>query len=683
MKKGRWKNLRKALVGSLLMAIMGFMYLTDVNVAYAEEVKIESEEDLIVEEISEEVIDENTGGNINYLELNTKYYIEDFQNGVYTTIPNNGRIKLLIEDVKSINQSKTYDYNIYDNNQETGCVVGRDWKVYTDSMDSGWITMVPGEYRFRLGLSRDELEESSLTILYQPINPLTMECENNDTFDSANILPINTWFEGNYSNMHRNNHDMDYLKLIMEKPGSVEFSLKDMEGNPGKDYFATLCSEDKNGNVEKIDWIKDSWRIRLDKGNYFISVNTFNASGEDEYAIKANVIYEESEKYEQESNNVRSKANIKNINTSYIGNLGTEDDVDWFRFEAPKGWMALEFRIPRQSPERAYNVYLYDSTLNELDAYTTSSDPYYLGDEKLYNYGIYYIKIEKGSGNFVNSDYEVCLKNREYTYLSEITFPYETIEIYENEQKQLKPTLLPSDAVDKKVVWDSSNYGIVSVDSKGKIQGIKAGTAEVKVRALNKYSVSSAVTIIVKKKPKLNKESVSIIAGKAYTLKLNNADGEITWKSSNPSIATVDKNGVIHANKLGTTKVTAKYENMYFFCTITVKPIFKSGTWYASSKNTVYRFKIYSVSGKKFSYYIKMPYQTVSKQYATINSNGKIATSKFKCKDKKTHTLNFTIVNDKIKVVEKTSCKKKVISNYAKSSKSTISRYYYKKSYWE
>ena len=122
---------------------------------------------------------------------------------------------------------------------------------------------------------------------------------------------------------------------------------------------------------------------------------------------------------------------------------------------------------------------------------------------------------------------------------------------------------------------------------------------------------------------------------------------------------------------------------MYFFCTITVKPVFKSGTWYASSKNTVYRFKVYSVSGKKFSYYIKMPYQTVSKQYATINSDGKTATSKFKCKDKKTHTLTFTIMDDKIKVVEKTSCKKKVISNYAKSSKSTISRYYYKKSYWE
>ena len=110
MKKEQWKKLRKALVGSLLMATMGFMYLTGVNVAYAEAVIIESEEEQIVEEILEEgVIDENTGENTNYLELNTKYYIEDFQNGVYTTIPNNGRIKLLIEDVKSINQSKTYD----------------------------------------------------------------------------------------------------------------------------------------------------------------------------------------------------------------------------------------------------------------------------------------------------------------------------------------------------------------------------------------------------------------------------------------------------------------------------------------------------------------------------------------------------------------------------------------------
>jgi hypothetical protein len=69
---------------------------------------------------------------------------------------------------------------------------------------------------------------------------------------------------------------------------------------------------------------------------------------------------------------------------------------------------------------------------------------------------------------------------------------------------------------------------------------------------------------------KLNKSTLSINAGKTYTLKLQNASGTIKWTSSDKSVLTVSK-GKITAKKAGKANVTATYKGKSYKCAVAVK----------------------------------------------------------------------------------------------------------------
>lgn len=68
------------------------------------------------------------------------------------------------------------------------------------------------------------------------------------------------------------------------------------------------------------------------------------------------------------------------------------------------------------------------------------------------------------------------------------------ITLVEGKTKQLKVTITPSNAVDKKVTWTSNNKNVATVDSNGKITGKKAGSATITAKA-NGKTASCIVTV--------------------------------------------------------------------------------------------------------------------------------------------------------------------------------------------
>ena len=83
----------------------------------------------------------------------------------------------------------------------------------------------------------------------------------------------------------------------------------------------------------------------------------------------------------------------------------------------------------------------------------------------------------------------------------------------------------------------------------------------------------------------MNKSSANIVCGKTLTLKasLTGASSAVTWKSSNSSIATVDKAGKITAKQAGSVTITATAAGKSVACKIQV--LFKDVTdskdfWY-------------------------------------------------------------------------------------------------------
>jgi len=73
------------------------------------------------------------------------------------------------------------------------------------------------------------------------------------------------------------------------------------------------------------------------------------------------------------------------------------------------------------------------------------------------------------------------------------------------------------------------------------------------------------------KTPKLNKTKATLYVGQTLQLKLANAKGTVTWKSSRKTVAAVSKKGKVTAKKAGSATITAIDGKKKYTCKITVK----------------------------------------------------------------------------------------------------------------
>lgn len=132
---------------------------------------------------------------------------------------------------------------------------------------------------------------------------------------------------------------------------------------------------------------------------------------------------------------------------------------------------------------------------------------------------------------------------------------------------QLTATITPSNSNDNTVIWDSTNLNVAEVNSSGKVTAIDTGTATITATTFDgKFTAKCEVTVT---KPTvrvtgitINKTAATIEKGEILQLiagtEPTNADNkEITYKSSNTSIAKVDANGKITAVGYGTATITA------------------------------------------------------------------------------------------------------------------------------
>ncbi|MBR4750102.1 MAG: Ig-like domain-containing protein [Abditibacteriota bacterium] len=128
----------------------------------------------------------------------------------------------------------------------------------------------------------------------------------------------------------------------------------------------------------------------------------------------------------------------------------------------------------------------------------------------------------------------------------------------------LTATVKPSGATNKKVTWSSSNTAVATVNS-GTVTGKAPGTAVITARTADggytatcKVTVQQSVTGV-----SLNYGSIVPDVGETRTLiatvkPSDAANKQVTWSSSNTTIATVSSSGVVTAKKAGTCTITVK-----------------------------------------------------------------------------------------------------------------------------
>ncbi len=208
----------------------------------------------------------------------------------------------------------------------------------------------------------------------------------------------------------------------------------------------------------------------------------------------------------------------------------------------------------------------------------------------------------------------------------------QNVTMYIGQTSSVSATVTPENATNKSVTWKSSDTNVVVVDNNGRLDAKKVGTANIIVTTNDGFKTSTVkVTVVAQSIPvtgvKLNTSSMTLSKNGKSILKAtitpsNATNKEVTWKSSNTSVATVDQNGTVTAKNYGTANITVTTNDGKKTATVKVDvpqpPI--SSISISLKSNTVY---VGSTSKADISYY---PTDAANKTVTWTSSDTSVAT---------------------------------------------------------
>lgn len=159
--------------------------------------------------------------------------------------------------------------------------------------------------------------------------------------------------------------------------------------------------------------------------------------------------------------------------------------------------------------------------------------------------------------------------------VADISLDSSTLTVEVGDYVDIKATALNSSSL-KYEVADTS---IATVDTNGRVTGVKVGSTTVKVIDANGKYVECNITVkaasVKTQSITLDKTTLSLEVGGSYTLTAsvvpsNATERDMRWDSSNESVATVN-GGVVSAKSAGVTVITVyNLENKVATCVVTV-----------------------------------------------------------------------------------------------------------------
>ena len=227
-------------------------------------------------------------------------------------------------------------------------------------------------------------------------------------------------------------------------------------------------------------------------------------------------------------------------------------------------------------PENATNKKVIWSSTNESAAIVDQD-----GNVKAVNEASTLISVTTDDGGYI----AICLVNvtKKIIPVTGVTLDKDKLELAKGGIGQLTATVLPEDATNKKVTWKSNDTSVATVDQNGNITAKSAGNTTVTVTTEDGSKIDTCeVTVTENTIPvtgvTLDKDKLELAKGgtgqlTAYVLPENATNKNVTWSSSDPSIATVDQNGNVTAKTAGNVTITVTTDDGGYraSCDVTVK----------------------------------------------------------------------------------------------------------------
>ena len=149
-----------------------------------------------------------------------------------------------------------------------------------------------------------------------------------------------------------------------------------------------------------------------------------------------------------------------------------------------------------------------------------------------------------------------------------------SVEMTVGTSHKLTATVLPENATEKGVVWESKDESIATVDQEGLVSAVKEGSTQIIVSTAN-GNFSTYCSVTVKKTGAdvsgitIDKDELKLTVGNSFRLTAtvlpeNATEKGVVWESKDESIASVDQEGLVSAVKEGSAQIIASTANGNF-----------------------------------------------------------------------------------------------------------------------
>ena len=389
--------------------------------------------------------------------------------------------------------------------------------------DSTHFRRVPaGEYEFDI-LTGDKMK-------FIPELASEYEQEDNDSFDTANVIMPNMLYKGGMGSTN----DEDYYKIVVSEKGSLytELSIGAYSDDDRSYMGYELYSELPNGNLEQIAGIKNSSatvslgrsykteRVRVNKGVYYIKISSSIYN----YSLKAVYKEEIGDEFELEKNDTKDTANKITVNKKYTGNLNepveTEDrkitDEDYYKFTLEStGKAQLQMIAPRQKAKGLFTAELLNENGKVLDKIKSEDNPAVYGKDKVLTKGDYYIRVYDGydynsddANHDSHVDYSIMCAFEEKVLVDEVKITSKNTKFKVGDKYTLTAKISPENASDKTITWKSLDKKIATVDKNGVLKCKKAGEVIIRATAKDNADINDELHITVNAVKKKNTTKV-------------------------------------------------------------------------------------------------------------------------------------------------------------------------------
>ncbi len=179
------------------------------------------------------------------------------------------------------------------------------------------------------------------------------------------------------------------------------------------------------------------------------------------------------------------------------------------------------------------------------------------------------------------------------------------------------------------LTYESYNTNIATVYTNGKVTAMGAGDTKILITALeteNYKKTTKEITVnVAKAAQSITASDLSLTYPKTGTIKVSGNVGDLTYKSANEKVATVDDDGKVTAAGAGDTKITitaaetANYKKAAKEITVNVAKAAQSIT--VSNLTLAYpKTGTIKVSGNEG----KLTYESANEKVATVDTDGKV-----------------------------------------------------------